>query len=99
MSRLAKYQKDPDERKRYLVDYDQWLDTGESIQSTDFSVVTNTVASPLVVDGVQIGPDNRSVQYYVSAGLNGTDYEIRATIITDIGQTKEDVILFQVRAN
>ena len=54
--KLAKYVKAVLDRKRYQIDYTDWLDTGELVSSVAFSVPNNTVASPLVVDGVALLP-------------------------------------------
>lgn len=96
--RLAKYNKDPDERKRYLVDYDQWLDVGETVAGAVFTVTNDTPATPLIVDGVAIDPGQRAVQYYVSGGAAGVDYEVEVRMTSNLGQIKEDTILFVLRS-
>lgn len=97
MGVLAKYVKAASERKRYQIKYDNWLDTGEAVQSVVFSVNKTTVP-PLVVDGVMVTPDELGVQYYVGGGVDGTDYVVTATMTTTLGpQTKLDEVFFSVR--
>lgn len=94
---LVKYVKAAGERKRYSIDYSEWLDTGETLVDVAFSVLNNSVSSPLVVDDVAIEPDDTGVQYYVSGGVDNTQYEVRATATTSGVQIKIDDLLFTVR--
>lgn len=97
MTVLAKYVKQPGERKRYQINYVNWLDTGEAVQGVVFSVDKLT-SPPLVVDDVMPTPDGLGVQYYVSGGVNGTQYVVTATLSTNTGpQVKEDEIYFSIR--
>lgn len=94
---LSKYVKDPDERKRYQIDYSEWLDTGEQATNVAFAVSPVTVP-PLVVDDIAVTPSGLGVQYYVSGGLDGKTYTITATLTTTVGpQIREDDILMVVR--
>lgn len=94
---LKKYVKSGTERKRYSIEYSDWLDTGETLASVTFSVLNNTVATPLVIDDVMIDPSVTLVQYYSSGGADNVNYEVLATAVTSDGQTKEATILFAVR--
>jgi hypothetical protein len=97
MGVLGKYVKQPGERKRYQITYVNWLDTGEAVVSVAFSVDRVTVP-PLVVDGIMNTPDGKGVQYYVSGGVNATQYVVTAVLETNNGpQVKEDEIYFSVR--
>lgn len=91
--KLARFAKQPAERKRYTIDYSDWLDTGETISSVAFSV------SPtgLQVDAYSIAVSGASVVFFANYGVNGTAYTVTATITTSGGQIKEDEILFAVR--
>lgn len=92
--RLGKYNKDPDERKRYRVDYDDWLDTGETVSGATF-----TPSDPaLVIDDIAIDPGLRAVQFYVSGGTDDVDYDVIVRMTSNLGQIKEDSILFAVRS-
>lgn len=96
---LKKYTKASGERKRYQIDYTNWLDTGELAVSVVPSVLNNTVATPLVVDGVQVLPTGLGVQYYVSGGANGVTYEVLFTMTSNSSesQIKQDVNYFTIR--
>lgn len=97
MSVLAKYVKTPGERKRYQIDYTNWLDTGESVTGVTFAI-DKVTTPPLVIDGVQVLPSGVGVQYYASGGVDGTNYVVTATLTTTIGpQIKNDEIFFSVR--
>jgi hypothetical protein len=96
---IAKYVKTPREDKRYQIDYSNWLDTGEAVQSVVFTVSPVTVP-PLVIDNVQVRPDTLGVQYYASGGVDGTTYAVIAGLTTTASspsQAKEDEIIFVVR--
>lgn len=94
---LVKYVKASGERKRYSIDYSEWLDTGETLTDVVFSVLNNSVSTPLVIDDVAVEPDDTGVQYYVSGGVDNTQYEVRATATTSGVQTKIDDLLFVIR--
>lgn len=97
MGVLGKYVKQPTERKRYQINYSNWLDTGEGVSVVAFSV-DKVTTPPLVVDDVMNTPDGKGVQYYVSGGVNGTQYVVTAELTTTTGpQVKEDEIYFSVR--
>lgn len=93
---LTRYVKAEGERKRYRIDYSEWLDTGETLTDVTFVVTSNTTP-PLVVDDVMIEPDPTGVQYYVSGGVNDNNYEVVVTATTSGAQIKEDDLLFTVR--
>lgn len=94
----AKYVKTAAEKKRYQIDYTDWLDTNELVTSVAFTI-TPVTAPALVVDGVQVQLGSLGVQYYISGGVNGKDYAIAATLTTNNGpQVRQDEILVSVRA-
>lgn len=94
---IAKYVKAATDRKRYQIDYTDWLDTGESVTSVDFTIPVNTT-TPLVVDDVQVLPSGLGVQYYVSGGEDGVTYRVLADLETNTGpQNKLDELFWTVR--
>ena len=98
MSRIGKYVKAEGERKRYQIDYTDWLDTGEAVLSAVFTVINQSLTKPLVVDGIQVLPTALGIQYYISGGLDTTTYDVNVKITTTIGpQYREDDILVTVR--
>lgn len=95
---LAKYVKAVTDRKRYQIDYTDWLDTGEGVLGVVFTVLDSTPANPLVVDGIMVLPTALGVQYYVSGGVDGETYRITANLTTTTGpQIKLDEVLVTVR--
>lgn len=94
---LKKYVKAASERKRYSINYSDWLDVGELLTDVVFTIPTNNVSTPLVVDDVGVTPDGLGVQYYVSGGADGEQYEVVATATTSGAQIKVDDLLFTVR--
>ena len=95
--KLAKFVKSPAERKRYTIDYSEWLDTGESVQSIAFSV-TPTTTTTLEIDAYQIATPATSVAFFANYGDEGKTYTVDVLMTTSGGQIKEDQILFSVRS-
>lgn len=94
---LKKYVKAASERKRYSINYSDWLDIGELLTGVTFTIPANNATTPLVVDDVAVTPDGLGVQYYVSGGADGEQYEVVATATTSGAQIKVDDLLFSVR--
>ena len=91
--RLGSFTKTPAERKRYAVDYTDWLDITESLQNVTFAV-TPATTTPFVVDAVSTNPANTTVVFFVSGGDTGKQYTVDVKAYTTGGQTKEDIVLF-----
>ncbi len=98
MARIGKYVKAQADVKRYQIDYTDWLDTGETVSSVTFNIVSNTLTLPLVVNNIQVLPTGLGVQYYISGGLDGTTYEIDATLTTNTGpQVRVDAVIITIK--
>jgi hypothetical protein len=94
---LGKYFKSPSERKRYSIDYADWLDTNEQLADVTFWV-TPVDADPVAIDGIAIETGGKSVVFYASAGLDGRSYKAISTMTTNGGQVKEDTVQYTVKA-
>lgn len=96
---LAKYIKAAGERKRYQIDYTNWLDTGEKAAAVTFTVLNNTATTPLIIDGVAIPSSGLTVQYYVAGGVDGITYNVLATMTSNSteSQIKNDALLFTIK--
>jgi hypothetical protein len=94
--RLARFSKQPDERKRYVIDYSDWLDSGETITSVVFAV-TPVTANQLQVDAFTIASPATSVVFFVNDGTDDATYTLEVTTTTSGGQVKKDQVLFAVR--
>lgn len=98
MSRIAKYVKAEGERKRYQIDYTNWLDVGEAVLSALFTIHNQTSTKPLLVDGIQVLPTSLGIQYYISGGLDTTQYDVTVAMTTTTGpQIREDDIIVNVK--
>lgn len=95
--KLGQFAKSPVERKRYALDYTDWLDTGEVVNGVTFTVTPTTGTSPLLVDSNSINASGTEVRFFVSSGDNGVNYTVTARVQTSGGQIKEDEILYLVR--
>lgn len=95
--KLAKFLKTPAERKRYTIDYSEWLDTGETVASITFTV-TPVTASTLEIDAYLIATPATSVAFFANYGDLGSNYTVDVVMTTSGGQIKEDQILFNVRS-
>jgi hypothetical protein len=94
--RLGSFVKTPIERKRYAIDYSEWLDTGETLSTVVYTIPVVTTP-PLVVDATSIGSGNTLAVFFINGGLNGRQYTVEVVATTSGGQIKEDTILFTVR--
>ena len=94
--KLGRFTKTPTERKRYSLDYADWLDTSETIATVTFGV-TPVTDNPLIVDAYLIATPATSVAFFINNGITGTTYTLDIQITTSGGQTKEDQILYSVR--
>lgn len=97
---LEKYSKVPVDRKRYRIDYTDWLDEGEIISDVTYTVTKTdgTVTTELTIDGTAIFTGNLMAYFFVNGGLSGKQYKVYATLTTNNGQVREDYILFSVKA-
>lgn len=95
--KLANFVKSPVERKRYTINYSDWLDTGETISTVTFTP-SPTETSGLIVDAYTIATPATSVVFFANYGVAGHQYTLDVQITTSGGQTKEDTVLFSVRS-
>lgn len=89
-----RFVKRPAERKRYTINYIDWLDTAETLISVQFAVAPEG----LTVESPQVSLDGTSVIFFASQGTAGVTYTVTATVMTSGDQTKQDDIVFSVRA-
>lgn len=94
MSVIGKFAKTPAERKRFTIDYTDWLAVGETISSITFTSEPNT-GTPAVVDSSAIS--SPTVVVFISGGDDGVSYDILCTMHTSLGQVKEDEIAVHCR--
>lgn len=100
MSVLAKFVKDPDETKRYVVTWEDWLDTDETLESIEFEVHVDSGpddALLLVIESYALTTDLLAVVFFASGGQAMVVYKITLRVHTNGGQIKEDCVLIAVR--
>lgn len=96
--RLGKFKQAPLEKRRYFVDYSDWLDTGETLSGTPTLNVIGTTTPPLVADGIALSTDSTGVVFYISGGLDGEEYQVDILVNTTATQTKEDSFVYIIEA-
>lgn len=92
--RIGRFRQAAADRKRYVVDYDDWLSIDELI--TEVVITTPSTPDGFFVDGYEITDDGRSVVFYVSGGIPYGEYDVTVRITTSNQQTKEDWVTFVV---
>lgn len=92
--RLAKFVKEPGERKRYTLDYAEWLEDSELISNVEFTI---TPSGALTVDSYSLGSPATNVVFFASGGVDGVTYSVEARITTSVGQIREDQVTFAVK--
>lgn len=83
------------ERKRVVVNYDGWLQDGETLSSLVCTVDQGTAT----VDGARVLSDKRSLAFFIN---NGTLQDVFNVIIeadTSFGQRRYDTVNFTVQTN
>lgn len=95
--KLGSFTKTPVERKRYTIDYTDWLDTGETLATSAFSISPSTGVAPLQVDASLFSTSNKELMFFVNYGDDDTTYIVDVQVTTSGGQTKEDQLVFTVR--
>lgn len=89
--KLATYRQTPDEKKRFTISYGDWLETGEVVASIAYAITPVTVP-PLLIEASAVNVDGLGVTFYISGGVDQTEYQIVTLMQTDAGQRKSDYI-------
>lgn len=92
--RVGKFRKAPADRKRYVVNYADWLNEGELI--TAILMTGSVPGDSFYVDGYLIDTGAKQIIFYVSGGIAGTEYNVTSTVTTSLQQIKEDYVTFVV---
>lgn len=88
---MAEYLKDPEAKLDYAVDWSAWLQDGETITTSDWTVtgVTKSVSpAATVVGGKAI--------VWLEGGTVGTPASAKNTVTTSAGRTDERTITLQL---
>lgn len=92
--RLQKFRKGPADRKRYVIDYADWLNEDEEV--TLIEMWGNVPDDNFYVDGYVVDSGGKQVIFYVSGGLTDVSYNVFSKITTSLQQVKEDYVTFVV---
>ena len=92
--RLQKFRKGPADRKRYVIDYADWLNEDELL--TGIQMTGNVPIDNFYVDGYLVDTGGKQVIFYVSGGFSGSSYDVYAKVTTSLQQVKEDNVIFVV---
>lgn len=93
---LGKYFLSPTERKRYSINYSDWLDTGESVQSVNYAVSPSS-GNPLSIAANAVQPGDTSNVFYATGADAGT-FKVTVTMVTSAGQERIDTVQYTVKA-
>lgn len=104
MSRISgRFEQAPEEKRRYILNYNLTLSEGETVTSMNVPPVTQifgrATVAPLVIDGVIIGPGNTQVVFYASGGDDQTEFEVQFLATTSAAQVIEDVVSFSIESD
>lgn len=91
---LNKFRKVPADRKRYVVDYADWLNSGETVSSV--TLEGNVPADNFYVDAFTVDTGGLQVIFYISGGVSGSTYSVTVTATTSLAQVKQDKVTFVV---
>lgn len=91
---LNKFRKVPADRKRYVVDYADWLNNLETV--TSVTLEGNVPTDNFYVDAYTVDTGGLQVIFYVSGGVSGSTYNVTITATTSLAQVKQDIVTFVV---
>lgn len=92
--RIGRFRKSPGDRKRYEVNYADWLNEGETI--TNVTLQGNTPEDDFYIEGFLIQSNGVEVVFYISGGVVTNTYTVTVAVTTSLNQIKEDTIEFVV---
>lgn len=84
-------------RRRWRVDYSDWLEPGVTATSAAVTL-TDTTAAPLVgatVDTVSVDAEGHVV-FWTNGGVVNEVFTINVTMTDSIGEVKKDTVAFSV---
>lgn len=91
---LGRLTKQPAERQNYYVRYSEYLQEGEVLMSVTGII---DVAGELYMVGPTIMPNEQDVEFWLEGGVAGNSYNVEITVITSIGNIKQDEFKVKVK--
>lgn len=89
--KLGVFRQTPNEKKRFSISYAAWLETGEVVASIAYAISPVTIPA-LLIEASTVDVGGLGVTFYVSGGVDATEYQINTLMQTGAGQRKEDYI-------
>ncbi len=101
MALLDRFKKQPDEIKKYQIDYSEWVGSAETITSVATAVellnpAAGDVGEPTLTVGATAVIGDTLFEYYLSLGTDAKRYKITFLADTNISQRVESEIEFKV---
>ena len=87
---IARFEKDPDAKLDFVIDWADWLATGDTISAS-----TWTVPSGITKESDTHGDDTATI--WISGGTARTDYTLTNKVTTAAGRIDERSIIIRVR--
>lgn len=91
---IGSYRQQPGEILDYYVDYSQWLNTGETIASSELTV--SPVTSPALTLSDVFTEDDIVIGFTVSGGVSGTAYQVTVSSDTTDNLRVEREITYSI---
>lgn len=92
--RLGRYQQQPGEKLKRIIDLTQWLEADETI--TDLEIVVTPETDPeLEVTSAVVDPGGKKFAYWLQGGVTNTTYVVQFTSTTQT-QIREDEVEIEV---
>lgn len=96
MAKIGNFSKQPAEVLDYDINYDEWLLSTDSLQSSNVGIVQTRGNTPsLVLDSKEVGA--RSVKLWISGGADADRYVVSVTTTTADGRVKEDEFTMNIK--
>lgn len=94
---LGRYKQHPADVRRRMLDYTDFLESGETITGVA-PTVSPTTDTPLVVGNVVIDSGGKKFAYRVSGGEDGISYSVTMKVTTT-SQVKNDDVDFDIEVD
>ncbi len=92
--RIGRFKKGELDRKRYVVDYNDWLDVAETV--TAVTCAGNNPDDAFFVDGYVVNTGGKEIIFYASGGVAGSSYNVTVQVTTSMGQVKQDWVQIDI---
>lgn len=93
---VAAYTKTPTEKKRYEIDYTDWLDDDETLSGVPSFTINDGNPGSLVISLPVIDATGKLLWFFISGGDDGETYQLVVEVTTSAGQIKDDCLVISV---